>query len=547
MIKGTPGSDDIYKMVGKPRSDAPLEAALRSLLEQHPAAMVAAIGDDGIFMPWPSSLVLDGHHVLPGRSAMDFVVPGDWEPIIDAWSTTKERGAARVVVHLAATPDEDVDLYYFDLTADHGVYVGVLIGSHAREALARGIDLDDAPPRLARVVKNEAAVILSVDEATEQILGWASDELVGVRSLEMIHPDDQETAIRSWMTMLAARATGPRVRLRHRRRDGTWVWLEVTNHNLLDDPEQGIVAADMIDVTDEVAAHEALRRREQLFARLAAALPSGLVQLDRGGAVVYTNERLETILGIPAADTAAQQLATVVRGDWPLVEAAIDGALSTGADDDFEVAVLRPGERATRRCLVRVRSLSDDAGAAIGAIVSLEDVTDAAELRAALEERATTDMLTRCLNRTTVMSSLEGTLARGGEGFTAVIFTDLDEFKAVNDQYGHVVGDDVLGIAGQRLVGAVRSGDIVGRVGGDEFLVVCPDVTDPAEAERIAARVADALDADLQVGGHRITLHASVGVAIARRREATADVLVSEADTEMYRHKRAARRAGRRP
>ncbi|HEV2310991.1 MAG TPA: diguanylate cyclase, partial [Acidimicrobiia bacterium] len=95
--------------------------------------------------------------------------------------------------------------------------------------------------------------------------------------------------------------------------------------------------------------------------------------------------------------------------------------------------------------------------------------------------------------------------------------------------------------------GAVRVGDIVGRVGGDEFLVVCPDVADRAEAERIGARVADALHAELQVGGHTIALRASVGVAVASRREASADVLVSEADTEMYRHKRAARPSARPP
>ncbi|HEV2309704.1 MAG TPA: PAS domain-containing protein, partial [Acidimicrobiia bacterium] len=300
-------------MIGEPRFDAPVEAAMRTLLEQHPSAMVAAIGEDGIFVPWPQSLALDGHHVLPGRSAMDFVVPGDWERIIDAWWATRERGAARVVVHLVAKPDDDADLYYFDVVAAHGVYVGVLIGTHAREALAHGIDLDDVPPRLARAVKSEAAVFLSVDEATQQILGWTPEEIVGQRSLDLIHPDDQETAIRSWMAMLAARATGPRVRMRHRRRDGSWVWLEVTNHNLLDDPEHGTVVADMIDVTDEVAALEALRRREQLFTRLAEALPSGLLQLDRDGAVVYANERLQTILGIPAAFTAAQQLATVAR------------------------------------------------------------------------------------------------------------------------------------------------------------------------------------------------------------------------------------------
>jgi diguanylate cyclase (GGDEF)-like protein/PAS domain S-box-containing protein len=517
--------------------DAAVLAGLRSLLEQHPGSLVAAIGADGIFVPWPPALALDGPGILPGRSAMDFVVPGDWDAVIHAWEATLGEGAARVVVHLAANPSEDVDLYYFDVTGSHGVYVAVLVGRHAREALARGIDLDNVPPRLARVTKSPNAVILSADEATQQILGWSADELIGMRSLDIIHPDDQETAIRSWMEMLAARATGPRVRLRHRRRDGAWVWLEVTNHNLLDDPEQGVVAADMIDVTDEVEAHDALRRREQLFARLAEALPSGLLQLDRRGTVVYTNERLETILGLPAAQTAAQQLATVTRDDWPLVDAAIEGALVRGGDDDLEVGVQRPGEHARRRCLVRVRSLTD-AGTATGAIVSIEDVTEAAELRAQLEERATTDTLTRCLNRATVMSSLEATLARGDDGLAAVVFADLDDFKAVNDQHGHTVGDDVLALVGRRLAAAVRVGDFVGRVGGDEFLVVCPDVTDRAEVARIAARVADALRTAVQVGEHTIDVQASVGVACATRRDTSADELVSEADAAMYRTKR---------
>jgi diguanylate cyclase (GGDEF)-like protein/PAS domain S-box-containing protein len=294
----------------------------------------------------------------------------------------------------------------------------------------------------------------------------------------------------------------------------------------------------MIDVTDEVEAHDALRRREQLFARLAEALPSGLLQLDRRGTVVYTNERLETILGLPAAQTAAQQLATVTRDDWPLVDAAIEGALVRGGDDDLEVGVQRPGEHARRRCLVRVRSLTNDAGTATGAIVSIEDVTEAAELRAQLEERATTDTLTRCLNRATVMSSLEATLARGDDGLAAVVFADLDDFKAVNDQHGHAVGDDVLARVGQRLAAAVRVGDFVGRVGGDEFLVVCPDVSDRAEVQRIAARVAEALRTAVQVGTHTIDVRASVGVAYATRRDASADELVSEADAAMYRTKR---------
>jgi len=178
------------------------------------------------------------------------------------------------------------------------------------------------------------------------------------------------------------------------------------------------------------------------------------------------------------------------------------------------------------------------AGTATGAIVSIEDVTEAAELRAQLEERATTDTLTRCLNRATVMSSLEATLARGDDGLAAVVFADIDDFKAVNDQHGHTVGDDVLALVGRRLAAAVRVGDFVGRVGGDEFLVVCPDVSDRAEVQRIAARVAEALRTAVQVGKHTIDVQASVGVACAIRRGASADELVSEADAAMYRTKR---------
>ncbi len=515
-----------------------MQAGLLSLLEQHPGSLVAAIGDDGIFVPWPASLPRGSHGVLPGRSAMDFVVPDDWQEIIRAWEAAHAHGAARAVVHLSAEPSEDVDLYYFDAVAAHGVFVGVLVGSRARDALAQGIELDEAPPRLGRAEKSEGAVILSVDDATQQILGWSADDLVGMRTLDLIHPEDHETAIRSWMAMLAARATGPRVRLRHRRRDGSWVWLEVTNHNLLDDAEHGRVVADMIDVTEEVEAQQALFRREQLFARLAQALPSGLLQLDEAGAVVYTNERLEAILGVPAAAIAERQLATVVRDDWPLVEAALDAALTSGADDDLEVAVRRPGEESNRRCLARVRALADVDGTAIGAIVSVEDVTEAAELRAELEERATTDMLTRCLNRATVMSTLEATLERREDAYTAVVFSDLDDFKVVNDEHGHAVGDELLAIAGRRLCRAVRVGDYVGRLGGDEVLVVCPEVRDDGEASHIAARVADALHGDFQIGGATIELRASVGLAVAIPRETNADELVSQADAAMYREKR---------
>jgi diguanylate cyclase (GGDEF)-like protein len=136
------------------------------------------------------------------------------------------------------------------------------------------------------------------------------------------------------------------------------------------------------------------------------------------------------------------------------------------------------------------------------------------------------------------MSALEATVSQAERALVAVIFVDLDEFKEVNDRHGHAVGDELLIIAAERLTGAVRQGDFVGRLGGDEFLVVCPEVTGPDEATRVADRVAAALHGEFTIGGTTIELRASVGVVCAQRQGASAEDLVSEADVAMYASKR---------
>jgi diguanylate cyclase (GGDEF)-like protein len=227
----------------------------------------------------------------------------------------------------------------------------------------------------------------------------------------------------------------------------------------------------------------------------------------------------------------------VVRDDWPVLEAAISRALSDGSDDDLEVQIQPSDASGLRRCFAKIRALTDD-GEATGAIISIEDITESAQLRVELERRANLDMLTGCLNRATVMAALEATLSQPDDGSTAVIFADLDSFKAVNDRHGHAVGDELLIVAGERLTGAVRHGDYVGRLGGDEFLVVCPAVSGPNEAANVAHRVAGALHGNFTIGGTAIELRASVGMVCAERQGATADDLVARADVAMYAAKR---------
>jgi diguanylate cyclase (GGDEF)-like protein/PAS domain S-box-containing protein len=285
---------------------------------------------------------------------------------------------------------------------------------------------------------------------------------------------------------------------------------------------------------DLLRENEALREREQLLHRLAEALPIGLLQVDRDRRVVYTNERLGAIVGVESCAEVEEQLATVAADDRPALAAALEAVLD-GRDTDIEVRVCPPNGD-VRHCRALLRSLTDDAGMVTGAIVCLEDVTDSVHLREQLEERATIDVLTRCHNRGSTMAALEAALAQAAT-MTAVIFVDVDRFKPVNDRHGHTAGDELLRVVAARLQRAVREQDVVGRLGGDEFLVVCPEVGGPGEAMAVADRVRASVAGTVRLGGTTVDVRVSLGVACAAA-GTTADAIVARADAAMYEAKR---------
>jgi diguanylate cyclase (GGDEF)-like protein/PAS domain S-box-containing protein len=428
-----------------------------------------------------------------------------------------------------------------DLRERHGVNVRIAVyGAEVdpEEAAAARDEWSEVAPRFATISKDNRSNIIGVDEAITLILGWSAEELVGERTLDFIHPDDHKLAVDNFVQMMSSPGLGRRVRLRHRHKDGHYVWFEVTNHNRLDDPEHRCVVSEMVDITDEMTAHEELRAREQLLDRLARAVPVGLFQVDAERHVVYTNDRLHEIVGVERAEVFEAQLATVIDVDQPLLARALDEVLYEGIETDVEVQLRLPENRALRFCTVSLRALSHDDGSISGAIVCVADVTDSARMREELMERATFDDLTGCYNRASIMLALEANIERR-QGERAVVFVDVDSFKAVNDEYGHAVGDELLRIVAQRLQSIVRAGDLVGRIGGDEFLVVCPDIGGPDEAMKLAERLALAVRNQVVRGASgSIAAQVSVGVAWSRGEDLGADGLVAQADAAMYESKR---------
>ncbi len=167
--------------------------------------------------------------------------------------------------------------------------------------------------------------------------------------------------------------------------------------------------------------------------------------------------------------------------------------------------------------------------------LTARDITD----RQQLERKALHDPLTKLPNRVLLMDRARQALARlhRGRNPVALLFIDLDRFKAVNDTLGHAAGDELLVLVAQRLVEVLRDSDTVARLGGDEFVILAEDLDGDAEAVAVAERVLHVLEEAFQVGAAEISMRASVGVAVAHDPSANVEELLREADMAMYRAK----------
>jgi diguanylate cyclase (GGDEF)-like protein/PAS domain S-box-containing protein len=525
-----------------------------ALLREHPGALVCGLAGNGLIVPVPQSIGLWGQDLIEGRALVDKVVSQDRATVVRLWLRAQEEGAASDKVRLLRKPSTWTTLHFIDLREMHGVLLGVIIPSDEEADEADDTkELEPAAPRFCSLTEDEGARVLGCDPAFTEMFGYAQHELIGNSVLDQIHPDDQGRAVEGWLAVLSTRRD-QQTRLRRRRKDGTWMWVDTTLRNLLHDPDRGCVLVEIIDISAEMQAQEALQEREELLRRLTAAMPVGLLHLDTDRTVVYNNARLLEILygsdapaleseleaaagesDAPAA-SAATLLHTLTEESSAELDAALEEVLREGIDRDVEVDITLPSG-IWRRALMSLRALLRPNGEVNGAITCVLDITDSARARQELERRATFDPLTHCHNRSSVLGTLERELEREDSSSTGVVYVDLDQFKPVNDRLGHAAGDELLVLVAERLKLASRDSDVVGRLGGDEFLVVLRDIPGPEMAMRAADRICETLCGTFELSGGKAELGASVGVACSEGQRIASEELVKRADVAMYQSK----------
>jgi diguanylate cyclase (GGDEF)-like protein/PAS domain S-box-containing protein len=520
-------------------------AVLQDLLNRNPVARVSAISPDGNSRPVPDSITLGTGQTRVTSPGLAGYVPEDRPGILAAFERALNLGAGHAFARALSTPDVSLTLYLVNLTVTHDVLISISVVSESEAPTERLSQLPVVPPRVARIKKSDTAAIIEIDEATSTILGWTAEDVIGRRTLEFIHPDDQPLAIENWLHLRANPSVVVRARMRHQAHDGTWIWFETSQVNCLDTAEACVIA-EMVDISTEMAAQQALEAREQLLHQLTQALPLGVFQIDALSNLIYTNDRLFDVIGQASAATSTELFDGVAEEQQASVQEAMHAVLSGAAERTFDVQLMNSAARDQRTCQISLRPLVDAAGQVVGAVGCVADITESAMLRRELEKRATLDSLTGCHNRSAVMARLEHVLAdstrtRTGTG-TGTVFVDLDLFKTVNDQLGHAAGNELLIHVGHKLRSIAGPLATVGRIGGDEFLIVVPDLASAADCVRLGERIAAELRENVILAGGLVACSASVGVAWSRDGACEAEQLVAQADADMYASKRARKR-----
>jgi len=291
------------------------------------------------------------------------------------------------------------------------------------------------------------------------------------------------------------------------------------------------------DITERIQAEEELRSRNQTFRTLIDNIPGGVTLFNQQLQLVTSNDEYRRLLDFP--DHLFEGTPTLERFFRFNAERGEYG------DCDIETKVTELLSIA-KRCEAHVFERTRPNGTVLeirgmplldgGFVTIYADVTEHKRAAEAIEKLAHEDPLTGLANRYTLEARLDQSLAdmRRHKKQLALIFIDMDNFKAINDSLGHAIGDDFLVEAAHRLMKCVRNNDIVARLGGDEFVVAIADLNHGQAAAMMADEILHELSQPMQIGSNNLELSASLGISIFPHDGEDRGALMKNADIAMY-------------
>ena len=418
---------------------------------------------------------------------------------------------------------------------------------------ARFRAISDAAP-LGIFVSDADGACEYTNAAYQKISGLTLEESLGMNWSMAIHPDDRARVLAEWR--IAARSPEPfQAEYRFLPGDERVVWTRINSAAIRDGKAFVGAIQTVEDISERKAAElELLVAESALFEEKERAqvtldsIGDAVLTTDLQGRVTYLNPAAMTMTGWQREQAIGSPLDDVFR--------IIDGnsRQATGNPAKIAIAENRTIGLADNCMLVRRDGLElaindsaapihDRDGAVVGAVLVFEDVSESRAMTLKMSHLARHDFLTGLPNRMLLTERLSQAIGQAHRHHrqVALLFLDLDYFKNINDSLGHAIGDQLLQSVGERLMATVRTTDTVCRQGGDEFVILLPEIEHPQDAALIAQKLLDAFALPHLVGGQELHTTLSIGISVYPDDGLELDSVMQSADTAMYHAKESGR------
>lgn len=460
------------------------------------------------------------------------------------------------------------EIFLMPVRDDDGVvrrYIGILHDVTARVSAA--VELAETESRYRTLIEtipavtyiaawDELGTFLYVSPQIEQLLGFPAEDWVGPTTLweDQIHPDDfARVQAETRYAFREQKSFDCEYRMVHRDGRVVWVW----EHDTVIRDEHGVPRLTQGIITDVTAtriAEAALAESEERSRAVIGALEEGLLIYGPDGRVISCNDAAVRIFGADSQEQVREG-EMAAHGVRMTFEDGTEVTRETSTAQRALVTGLRQPERTVHferdngwEVWATVSShpiFRDGETRPYGVVSVFIDVTERRRAQEQIAFLAYHDSLTKLPNRALLDEHLQLALARARRTGSAIalLYVDLDDFKAVNDSLGHAAGDELLKRIAVRLKTVVRSSDLIARQGGDEFLILLTDLDrDPRlSAETVAKQVETALLEPFHLADAEFEVGASIGISIYPDDAGDADTLLRHADAAMYEVKQAGR------
>jgi diguanylate cyclase (GGDEF)-like protein/PAS domain S-box-containing protein len=382
---------------------------------------------------------------------------------------------------------------------------------------------------------------LRVNRSLCEILGYPERGLLGKTFQEITHPDDLDADLDQVRRMLVGEIRTYQMEKRYFHKEGHVVWALLSVSLVHDEEDEPLYFVSQIqDVSERKKFEKIIVESEERFRTLVQNSSDIITILDADGTVRYVSPAVERVTGyMPEEQVGTNAFGSVHPDDMEQALNTFAEVLkSAGLHPPLEFRVTHK-DGSWRYLEHVVNNLLDDP-VVRGVVVNSWDLTERKALEEQLSYQAFHDPLTGLANRALFMDRLQHALTRANRrgSNVAVLFSDLDNFKVINDSLGHEVGDQLLVAVAERLKTCLRPEDTAARLGGDEFTILVEDISSVGEVVQIAERIAEILQPPFALEDQEVFATVSTGIAFIRTAQEQPADLLRHADLAMYRAKR---------